>query len=348
MRFYDREHRFYCGIDLHASWMYLCIQDDRGTILLHRNLPTCSEAFQAAVQPYRQDLAVAVECMFSWYWIADLCAQMNITFVLGHALYMKAIHGGKTKNDKIDSKKIASLLRAKMLPVAYPYPQATRSTRDLLRRRMYFMHHQSELLTHIQNTNTQYNLPGFSKRIDRHSNRVGLPELFPDPMVRKSIEADVVLLDVYHAILLKLERQVLQQARHHDPVVLGLLRTVPGIGKILALVMIYEIHDIRVSPPSVTSSPTAAWSNPHASRPARNRAPRTPRSATSTSSGLSVRLPVCSSEPTAQPKSSTSGWSANTASPKPSRSSPRSLDAPSTASSSTGSPSIPRSSLVPR
>jgi transposase len=248
MRFYEHHHLHYCGIDLHASWMYLCIQDDRGTILLHRNLPTCSEAFQAAVQPYRQDLAVAVECMFSWYWIADLCAQMNITFVLGHALYMKAIHGGKTKNDKIDSKKIASLLRAKMLPVAYPYPQATRSTRDLLRRRMYFVHHQSELLTHIQNTNTQYNLPGFSKRIDRHSNRVGLPELFPDPMVRKSIEADVVLLDVYHAILLKLERQVLQQARHHDPVVLGLLRTVPGIGKILALVMIHEIHDIRRFP----------------------------------------------------------------------------------------------------
>ena len=248
MRFYEHHHLHRCGIDLHASWMYLCIQDDRGTILLHRNLPTCSEAFQAAVQPYRQDLAVAVECMFSWYWIADLCAQMNITFVLGHALYMKAIHGGKTKNDKIDSKKIASLLHAKMLPVAYPYPQATRSTRDLLRRRMYFMHHQSELLTHIQNTNTQYNLPGFSKRIDRHSNRVGLPELFPDPMVRKSIEADVVLLDVYHAILLKLERQVLQQARHHDPVVLGLLRTVPGIGKILALVMIYEIHDIRRFP----------------------------------------------------------------------------------------------------
>jgi transposase len=248
MRFYEQHHPHYCGIDLHASWMYLCIQDDRGTVVLHKNLSTCPEAFQAAVHPYRQDLAVAVECMFSWYWLADLCAQMSITFVLGHALYMKAIHGGKTKNDKIDSKKIASLLRAKMLPVAYPYPAATRSTRDLLRRRMYFMHHQSELLSHIQNTNTQYNLQGFSKRIDRQSNRVALPEHFPDPMVRKSIEADMKLLDVYHGILLQLERQVLQQARHHDPVLLGLLRTVPGIGKILALVMIYEIHDIRRFP----------------------------------------------------------------------------------------------------
>lgn len=248
MRFYDREHQFYCGVDLHASSMYLCIQDDRGTILVHKNLPTSREAFQVAVQPYRQDLAVAVECMFSWYWIADLCSQLDIAFVLGHALYMKAIHGGKTKSDKIDSKKIASLLRAKMLPMAYPYPAATRSTRDLLRRRMYFMHHQSELLSHIQNTNTQYNLQGFSKRIDRQSNRVGLPEHFPDPMVRKSIEADMELLDVYHGILLQLERQVLEQARHHDPVLLGLLRTVPGIGKILALVMIYEIHDIRRFP----------------------------------------------------------------------------------------------------
>jgi transposase len=128
--------------------------------------------------------------------------------------------------------------------MAYVYPQAQRSTRDLLRRRMYFMHHQSELLAHIRNTNTQYNLPGFAKRIDRQSNRGELAEHFPDPMVRKSIEADVKLLEHYHEILLKLEQQVLGQARVQDLVALGLLRTIPGIGKILALVMIYEIDDI--------------------------------------------------------------------------------------------------------
>ena len=243
MRFYEQSHQYYCGVDLHARAMYLCVQDDRGTVLFHKNLPTSRDAFQTAIAEYREDLVVAVECMFSWYWIADLCNQMNIAFVLGHALYMKAIHGGKTKNDKIDSKKIASLLRAKMLPMAYAYPQKHHSTRDLLRRRMYFMHHQSELLAHIQNTNTQYNLPGFDKRIDRQSNRSELSGHFPDPMVRKSIEADMKLLDEYHQILLKLEQQVLKQARVHDPVALGLLRTTPGIGKILALVMIYEIDD---------------------------------------------------------------------------------------------------------
>ena len=46
-------------------------------------------AFLKAVEPYRQDLVVAVECIFSWYWLADLCAQEGIKFILGHALYMK-------------------------------------------------------------------------------------------------------------------------------------------------------------------------------------------------------------------------------------------------------------------
>ena len=119
--------------------MYLCILDPQGEVLLHRNLRACPEAFLKAVEPYRQDLVVAVECIFSWYWLADLCAQQGIEFVLGHALYMKAIHGGKAKNDRIDSQKIAVLLRGGMIPVAYVYPPQMRSTRDLLRRRTYLM-----------------------------------------------------------------------------------------------------------------------------------------------------------------------------------------------------------------
>ena len=99
------------------------------------------------------------------HWIADLCHQLGVHFVLGHALYMKAIHGSKTKNDKIDSKKIALLLKAGMLPMAYVYPAGLRSTRDLLRRRIHFKNKRSELLSHIQNTKSQYNLPGFDKSI---------------------------------------------------------------------------------------------------------------------------------------------------------------------------------------
>src|ERR1019366_2493347 len=93
------------------------------------------ESFLRVIAPYRDDLAVAVECIFTWYWLADLCAHEGIRLVLWPALYMNASHGGKGKNDKIASHKIAVLLRGGMLPMAYVYPAAMRATRDLLRRR---------------------------------------------------------------------------------------------------------------------------------------------------------------------------------------------------------------------
>ena len=103
MRSYTHQHPFYCGIDLHARSMDVCILSHDGELLLHRNRKAAPEAFLQAIAPYRDGLVVAVECIFTWYWLADLCAEQGIPFVLGHALYMKAIHSGKAKHDQIDS-----------------------------------------------------------------------------------------------------------------------------------------------------------------------------------------------------------------------------------------------------
>ena len=70
MRFYTNQHQFYCGIDLHARSMYVCILSHDGEILLHRNMNAAPEPFLKAVAPYRAGLVVAVECMFTWYWLA--------------------------------------------------------------------------------------------------------------------------------------------------------------------------------------------------------------------------------------------------------------------------------------
>ena len=150
MRFYTEQHQHYCGVDLHAKTMYLCILNQKGEKLLHQNLATDPAAFLAAIQPFREDLIVGVECMFAWYWLADLCSQQGIAFILGHALYMKAVHGGKTKTDRIDAEKLARLLRGGNFPVAYVYPAAMRATRDLLRRRMNLVRKRAELLAHIR------------------------------------------------------------------------------------------------------------------------------------------------------------------------------------------------------
>lgn len=195
MRFYTQTHQYYCGIDLHARSMYICILNQDGKIVAHRNTPTAPEHFLKVVSPYREDLVVAVECIFTWYWLADLCHREGIAFVLGHALYMKAIHGGKAKNDKIDSYKIAVLLRGGTLAQAYGYPPEMRATRDLPRRRNHLVNKRAELLTHIQNTNSQYNLEPFSKRIDRQSNRIDIVSHFDEPAVQQSMALDLALID---------------------------------------------------------------------------------------------------------------------------------------------------------
>src|SRR5262249_36867688 len=247
MRFYNQPHRFYCGVDLHARTMSLDILDQAGHVVLAVTLPCQPQAFLDAIAPFREDLVVSCECLFCWYWLADLCAAEHIAFVLGHALYMKAIHGGKTKNDPLDAHKIAVLLRGGMIPQAYVYPKGMRETRDLLRRRMYLVHKRAETITHLQNTNSQYNLPPFGQKLGYAANRAALKvaERFDDPSVKKSVEIDLALLDHLDGLIGDVELYLTRAAKVDDPQAYARLRSVPGVGPVLALVLLYEIHDIR-------------------------------------------------------------------------------------------------------
>ena len=244
MRSYTRTHKHYCGIDLHARSMYICVLSQDGKVLLHRNLPCDPARFLVAIAPFREDLVVAVECVFCWYWVADLCAKEGIAFVLGHALYMKAIHGAKAKNDRVDSRKTAGLLRGGLMPQAYVYPAEMRATRDLMRRRLRFVRQRGQLLAHIQNTHHQYNLATPGKRITYRSNRDGIGDGFKDTSVQESLAADLALIDHYEVVIRDLETSLARRARVHDPDSFHRLKTFPGIGRVLALTILYEIHDI--------------------------------------------------------------------------------------------------------
>jgi transposase len=103
-------------------------------------------------------------------------------------------------------------------------------------------------LTHVQHTNHQYNLPEIGKKIADKANRDGVAERFPEPAVQKSIEVDLALIGYYDNLLSELELHLVTAAKQDSANALDLLRTVPGIGKILSLVLLYEIHDLRRFP----------------------------------------------------------------------------------------------------
>jgi transposase len=113
---------------------------------------------------------------------------------------------------------------------------------------MHLARKRAELLTHVQQTNCQYNLPEIGKKIAYKTNRTGVAERFPDPAVQKSIDVDLALIDYYDQLLRELELAIVTTAKQHDANTLYLLQTVPGIGKILSLVLLYEMHDIARFP----------------------------------------------------------------------------------------------------
>ena len=206
------------------------------------------EALLKAIAPYRDQIVLAAACMFTWYWLADLCAEQGIPFVLGHALSMQAIHGGKAKNATIDAHTMAVLLRGGLLPQASVSPAEMRATRDLLRRRMPLARTRGARLAHVHHKNRQDHLPASGKQIASTATRDGVAERCADPAGPKSLEVDLALITSDDALLRDVERSSVTTAKHHDAHTLYLLQTVPGIGTILRLVLLYAIHDMARFP----------------------------------------------------------------------------------------------------
>jgi hypothetical protein len=110
MRFYTRQHRHYCGVDLHARSMYVCVLDREGNVLVSQNIASAPKRFWSSSRPIAR----------TWRWRQSACSRGTGSPTCAHARasclcwdtrYMRAIHGGKAKNDRIDAHKIAGLLR---------------------------------------------------------------------------------------------------------------------------------------------------------------------------------------------------------------------------------------------
>ncbi len=244
MQFYTKKHQYYCGIDLHTKIIYICLLDSDGKVLEHKQTKANPKALMTVIKPYLDDLVITVECMFTWYWVSDFCHEHNIKFVLGHALYMKAIHGGKAKNDKIDSYKIAKLIHSCMLAQAYNYPEGMRATRDLLRRRLFFVRQCAQLKTHTKILNHQYNLPPINGNLKNHSTRETVLLPFEDSSARRSAQANIDTIAFYHKQISSLEFYIKKNAKLDDYQSFMLLKSIKGIGDVLAMTILYEIHTI--------------------------------------------------------------------------------------------------------
>jgi transposase IS116/IS110/IS902 family protein len=194
MKFSTKQPHTYGGIDLHARTMYVCILNQAGEILLHQQMKASPDPWLRTMAPSRDAIVVAVECLVIWYWLAALCAQAGLPFVLGPALYLKAIHGGQAPHEPIEAQQIAVLRRGGLLPQAYVSPAAMRATRALLRRRRHGRRKRAELLPQVQHTKRPYHLPESGRQSADKTNRDGGAERLTEPAGHHSIAVDLALM----------------------------------------------------------------------------------------------------------------------------------------------------------
>src|SRR5438034_8899770 len=126
----------YLGVDLHRKRSGVPGLAEDGTVLLSRRLASRPDGLRHAfgeLEP--RTLSVTFEATYGWSWFADLLADAGVEAHMAHPLATKAIAAGRVKNDSVDARTLAHLLRTHLLPEAWIAPPAVRERRRLARTR---------------------------------------------------------------------------------------------------------------------------------------------------------------------------------------------------------------------
>jgi transposase len=235
--------RLYCGIDLHSNNSYPVVVDERDGVLYQRRLRNDLALILEELAPYADQLAgIVVESTYNWYWLVDGLMDAGYRVHLANPAAMQMYSGLKYADDRTDARWLANMLRLGVLPEGYIYPKEQRPLRDLLRKRGRMVQQRTANILSLQNLvhrNTGRRLSGkslweqdFSKLDSQPSDANLLLALESTRRVMKCIDVEVK----------QLEREVLKQLK--PDAMLYLLKTVTGVGKVLALTILLETGQI--------------------------------------------------------------------------------------------------------
>lgn len=233
----------YSGIDLHSNNCVVVITDKNDKILVSRRMPNRLQEIIALLEPHRDDLVgVVVESTYNWYWLVDGLQEAGFVVHLANTAAMVSYEGLKHGNDESDAVNLARTLRLGILPTGHIMEKSLRATRDLARKRIRLVQNRTSHVVSVQNV--------LSRECGSSMNANAIKRLTPETAMRLSLPCDVALAvraDV--AIINRLDEEIEGiEKRLQECVALRseyeLLNTVPGIGRILATVIMLEAGSI--------------------------------------------------------------------------------------------------------
>ncbi len=239
---------YFASIDAHSKVLRLAVFDKAAVIVHEEEIPGEPDRLRAALAPYRP-LRVVVEACPFWPWIADALQAPDVDFRLAHATKVRAIAGAAQKNDRVDTHVLGRMLHSDLIPYAYPRTPDERETLRLLRHRVALVRTRSALAARIHSQLHQANLVLPREQLLRRRTRAWLLEVAPARLTREQqrlIATHLSLIDALTAHLRELDRAIRRLGRP-DPLV-GLLRSVPGIGRFWGLLLAAELRPLTRYP----------------------------------------------------------------------------------------------------
>lgn len=234
----------YCGIDLHSNNHVVVVIDAEDRRVVEKRLTNELDKTLSLLAPYRAEIAgIAVESTFNWYWLVDGLMAAGYPVRLANTAAIQQYEGLKHTEDRYDAFFLAHLLRLGILPTGYIYPKAGRAVRDLMRRRMGLVHAAAQQLISAQSQIWR----ATGRRIS--SNELRRPEFVlppTGPHVELSVRAALTIYRALREEMAGLEAAVLQQTRLRPE--FEVLKSIKGVGPILALTIMLETGDIHRFP----------------------------------------------------------------------------------------------------
>jgi transposase len=235
----------YVGMDIHRKRSQVALLDEGGAQLANRNLPNDPAELTALLGRLDPGTPVAFEAAYGWGWLADLLEELGLEPHLVHPNRCKAIASARLKDDKVDARTLAHLLRTDLLPEAWIAPQAVRDQRALLRHRVALVQVATSLRNRVHAVLADRGIR-LEQRLWSVAGRAWLASLALPPVGRAIVDDCLALIDVLDPIVARLERDLRARAKP-DPRVEALM-ALPGVGWITAMTLVAEIGDITRFP----------------------------------------------------------------------------------------------------
>lgn len=194
---------------------------------------------------------IAVEALGSWYWIVDEIEEAGMIPLLVNAGKAKGLLGSRNKTDHLDARGLNMLQRTGTLPTVWIPSASLRDQRELYRTRMFMKRQSTRLKNRILATLSKYALSdidatdrfGKKGRVEMAKRIAKLPR-----HAQYVVNELLTEVDRHELCIREIESQM-EGAHCTDPRV-DILDSLPGVGRILAVVILCEVGDVRRFPSS--------------------------------------------------------------------------------------------------